>query len=162
VLNWSKIMACLKNLPHSVRSLAKIAAHPLMSTTVFKSVASLAKPFSVTLAKRNTARSANLVQRLFLQEAAGPSSVQTVRQKQLASIAATLLRKQTTKTATTALSNAAASTSKNCTLVATTLQRLHAMGLSVASVIRRSRHTFTTLIYLVGLKRLTGKGATTI
>jgi hypothetical protein len=161
-LNWSKIMECPKNLLHFGHSPVKTAKARLMFTTAFKSVVSRAKPFFATLEKRNTARFASLVQCLFLQEAAGPSSVQTVRQKQLASIAATLLRKQTTKTATTALSNAAASTSKNCTLVATTLQRLHVMGLSVASVIRRSRHTFTTLIYLVGLKRLTGKGVTTI
>ena len=154
-------MECLKNLLHSDHSPAKTAKARLMCTTAFKSVVSRAKLFFATLAKRNTARFASLVQRLFRQEAVEPSSVKTAQQKQLASIAATLLRKQTTKTATTALSNAAVSTSKNCTLVATTLQRLHAMGLNVASVIRRSRHTFTTLIYLVGSKKLTGKGVTT-
>jgi hypothetical protein len=133
-----------------------------MFTIGFRFAVSRAKPFFATPAKRNTARFASLVQRLFRQEAVGPNSVQTAQQKQLASIAATLLRKQTTKTATTALSNAAVSTSKNCTLVATILQRLHAMILNAASVIHRSRLMFTTLIYLAGLKRPTGKGVTTI
>jgi hypothetical protein len=155
-------MECPKNLLHFVHSPAKTAMARLMSTIGFRFAVSRAKRCFATPAKRNTARFANLVQRLFLREAVGPNSAQTAQQKQLASIAATLLRKQTTKTATTALSNAAASTSKNCTLVATTLQRLHAMGLSVASVIRRSRHTFTTLIFRGVSKRPTGKGATTI
>jgi hypothetical protein len=155
-------MECPKNLPHFGRSPAKTAKARLMFTTASKSVVSRAKPFFATPAKRNTARFASLVQRLFRQEAVEQNSVQTAQQKQLANIVATLLRKQTTKTATTALSNAAVSTSKNCTLVATTLQRWSAIASNVESAVLGSRHMFTTLIYLVGSKRLTGKGATTI
>jgi hypothetical protein len=161
-LNWSKIMECPKNLPHFVHSPAKTAKARLMFTTASKSVVSRAKPFFATPAKRNTARFASLVQRLFRQEAVEQNSVQTVRQKQPASIVATHLKKQATRTVTTVLNNAVVSTSKSFTLVAITLQRSHAMILNAASVIHRSRLMFTTLIYLAGLKRPTGKGVTTI
>jgi hypothetical protein len=160
-LNWSKIMECPKNLPHFGRSPAKTAKARLMFTTASKSAVSRAKPFSVTLEKRNTARFASLVQQLFRQEVVGLNSVQTAQQKQPASIVATHLKKQATRTVTTALNNAVVSTSKSFTLVATTLQHLHAMALSAASAIRSSRRTFTTLIFQGVSKRLIEKGATT-
>jgi len=154
-------MACLKNLLHSVRSLAKTAAHRLMFTIGFRFAVSRAKRCFATLARKSTTLSASLVQRRLGPEATAPKTARSVHQKQCAKLVAANTRSRIISIVITAQNAVATSTKQSCTLAATTWLRLKEMATSAASATQNSRRMFTTLIFQGVSKRLIEKGATT-
>jgi hypothetical protein len=156
------MMGCLKNLPHYVLRLAKIAAQRLMFTIGFRFDVSRAKRCFATLERKNTTLSANRAKARLELEAIGQSNALYVLLPRFVKIAVQNLKRLALKTLVFVQKNAAIKTKLSCTLAATTWLRLKEMATSAASAAQNSHPMFITLIFQGVLKRPTRKGATTI